>query len=101
VVSLGTSSRSVLPKIGWSTFDDGWTLGNWKEGGFESSNEVSGVDNGSDTSWRRCAFSDMAVSSTITEGNLPRVYEAVNSHGKPDRKQRAHGHRPEHLVFFL
>jgi len=36
-----------------------------------------------------------------TEGSLPRVYDAVNSHGNPDLWQRVHGHRPVHLVFFL
>jgi hypothetical protein len=44
---------------------------------------------------------DMAASSTITEGSRPLVYDAVNSHGSPELKQRAHGQRPVHLVFFL
>jgi hypothetical protein len=43
----------------------------------------------------------MADSSTMTEGSRPLVYDAVNSHGSPDLRQRVHGHRPEHLVFFL
>jgi hypothetical protein len=37
----------------------------------------------------------------MTEGSRPLVYEAVNSHGKPDLRHNAQGHRPEHLVFFL
>jgi hypothetical protein len=37
----------------------------------------------------------------MTEGNLPRVYDAVNSQGRPDRRQSVHGHRPVHRVFFL
>lgn len=44
---------------------------------------------------------DMAFSSTITEGRRPLVYEAVNSHGKPDLRHRVQGHLPVHRVFFL
>jgi len=43
----------------------------------------------------------IAGSSTMTEGSLPRVYDAVNSHGNPDRRQSAQGHLPVHLTFFL
>ena len=46
-------------------------------------------------------FIDIAASSTWTEGSLPRVYDAVNSHGNPDLKHSAQGHLPLHLVFFL
>lgn len=46
-------------------------------------------------------FAVMAASSTMTDGNLPRVYDAVNSHGSPALRHNAHGHLPVHLVFFL
>lgn len=43
----------------------------------------------------------IADTSTMTDGSLPLVYEAVNSHGWFDTRHRAHGQRPVHLVFFL
>jgi hypothetical protein len=37
----------------------------------------------------------------MTDGSRPLVYDAVNSQGSPDLRHSVHGHRPEHLVFFL
>jgi hypothetical protein len=65
---------------------------------FES---FSGGELWSDSTSLALGFNDMADSSTMTEGSRPRVYDAVNSHGRPDLRQRLHGHRPVHLVFFL
>lgn len=42
-----------------------------------------------------------AASSMMTEGTLPLVYAAVNSHGRLDTRQRAQGQRPVQRVFFL
>ena len=52
------------------------------------------------TTWV-CGSKDIAASSTITDGSLPRVYDAVNSQGRPDFRHNAHGHLPVHLTFFL
>lgn len=52
------------------------------------------------TTWV-CGSKAIAASSTITDGSLPRVYDAVNSQGRPDFRHNAHGHLPVHLTFFL
>lgn len=52
------------------------------------------------TTWV-CGSKDIAASSTITDGSLPRVYDAVNSQGRPDFRHNAHGHLPVHLTFFF
>jgi hypothetical protein len=80
---------------------DGYMRGNWNVGGFESFEAVSGVDIFSGKDSLAFGFADMADSSTMTEGSRPLVYDAVNSHARPDLKQSVQGHRPEHLVFFL
>jgi hypothetical protein len=54
-----------------------------------------------ETRGRALVFAVSAASSTMTEGSLPLVYEAVNSQGWFDTRHSAHGQRPEHLVFFL
>jgi hypothetical protein len=70
-------------------------------GGFESLEEVSGVDAWFGKESLALGFVDMADSSTMTDGSRPLVYDAVNSQGSPDLRHSVHGHRPEHLVFFL
>jgi hypothetical protein len=58
-------------------------------------------DAGKEMRGRALVLAVNAASSTMTEGSLPLVYEAVNSQGWFDTKHSAHGQRPVHLVFFL
>lgn len=74
------------------------TVGVGTSGGLEPGTEACA---GNDTRVFPAAFALRAASSTMTDGSLPLVYEAVNSHGWFDAKHSAHGQRPVHRVFFL
>ena len=79
-----------------------WNDGDGAAGGVCSVTEMdTGIAAGIETRGRVLGAAAMAFSSTMTDGSLPLVYAAVNSHGSPDFRHSVHGQRPVHRVFFL